>query len=166
MILVLDASVLIDLCHCRLVTLLKRLGRVVITDFVLNEVKESLPPDFEPDLFFFEDITEILAFRTEHRSLSLPDASVFLCTRTLIAETKSKDPKVILLTGDAGLRALCKISEIPCHGILWVLDQFLAKEIISLEQACKALREILDKGSWLPKEEVRKRLKHWCKSGF
>ncbi|MBA2848684.1 PIN domain-containing protein [Thermosulfuriphilus ammonigenes] len=157
MILVLDASVLIDLCHSGLTALLSNLGKIVITDLVLFEIDEPLLPEFEAEVFEFVDVTEILALRAEHRSLSLADASAFLCAKELTVQKE-----VILLTGDSKLRKLCKACNIPYHGILWVLDQFLKRGLISPKVACQALKKILAKDSWLPKEEVNKRLKAWC----
>ncbi len=162
MILVLDASVLIDLCHCELESLLARLGKIVITDLVLNEVKHPLSPRFEYDLFIFEDISEIISFRMIHRKPSVPDISAYLCAQSLITQTKQEVCTVILLTGDKNLRKLCKNSGILCHGVLWVLDQFVSRGLLSLEEACKDLQEILKEGSWLPKGEIKKRLKEWC----
>lgn len=157
MILILDASVLIDLCHSGLTALLGNLGKIVITDLVLFEIDEPLPPEFEAEVFEFVDVIDILAFRAKHRNLSLADASAFLCAKELAIQKE-----VILLTGDSKLRNLCKACNIPYHGILWVLDQFLKRSLISPKVACQALKKILAKDSWLPKEEVNKRLKAWC----
>jgi len=162
MILVLDVSVLIDLCHCKLEPLLARLGKIVITDLVLNEVNHPLFPHFKYRLFTFEDISEIISFRMVHRKPSVPDVSAYLCAQYLITQTKQEVCTVILLTGDKNLRKLCKNSGIPYHGLLWVLDQFVSRGLLSLEEACKALQQILKEGSWLPKGETKKRLKEWC----
>ena len=67
----------------------------------------------------------------------------------------------MLITGDNNLRTAGEEQGVEVHGTLWLLDQLHANGHLPDSAAHNALKRMVDEGSWLPKEEVQKRLTRW-----
>jgi hypothetical protein len=73
-------------------------------------------------------------------------------------------PNHTLLAGDGALRAEALARKLTCSGLLWLLDQMLASAKVSTQVLCEGLTKICqDRRCRLPKSEVERRLKDWCK---
>lgn len=67
----------------------------------------------------------------------------------------------IVITGDGPLRKAAEQEDLPVHGVLWILDQLVEREIIAYARARAALRAMLSRGARLPEQPVRERLDQW-----
>ena len=67
----------------------------------------------------------------------------------------------IVVTGDAPLRSAAESEGQTVHGVLWLLDQFVADDIITDARALAALNAMIEQGSRLPDGPVRKRRRRW-----
>lgn len=85
-----------------------------------------------------------------NNSLSLPDASVYLCALELGG---------ILLTGDKPLLKWSKEKGVETHGILWIFDKWLEFGTLEPLKATSHLKVVMKMNSRLPLDECIKRLK-------
>jgi len=69
------------------------------------------------------------------RALSVPDA---------FALALAKQGGHVLVCGDRALRELAAAEQVICHGLLWVLDEILAANILSGADLAAALRAIAE----------------------
>ena len=74
-------------------------------------------------------------YRRKRPSISLPQA---------LALVLSLSRRWTLLTNDSGLRSLADKLALPCHGVLWVLDQVYRAGMSSPEDIVGALQAISD----------------------
>ena len=81
--------------------------------------------------------------------------------RDLFALVQAKEERAVLLTDDRPLREAASAEGVKVHGTLWLLDQMLAYKVISKPKAAIGLRQMVDAGRWLPKDEVKRRLRQW-----
>ncbi len=155
-----DASVLIDIEHSK-----------------LTSAMFSLPYQFAvPDILYMEElakrhgtllqsglinkrmngelIAEAYNLRQQYSKLSVND---------LLALTLAKSEKSQLLTGDRALRDVANIFNIKVHGTIWLVEQMLEYKKISLEVARLALQRMRDSGSRLPWKEFEKFLDQYEK---
>jgi predicted nucleic acid-binding protein len=79
----------------------------------------------------------------------------------LLALALAKSLGVPLLTGDRRLREAADQEGVVVHGVLWLLDQSIAAELLLKAEAAAALKRMLAGGSRLPREEVDDRLREW-----
>lgn len=98
--------------------------------------------------------SKIKAFSDENR-VSLPDACVWII---------AKEEDAILLTGDAKLRKAALATGVEVHGVLWILDELIKWEQITLNKAGEALDNMEARGAFLPRDECEERRQLWrCK---
>jgi rRNA-processing protein FCF1 len=158
-----DANILIDLYKADLLVSFFELGfENHSTDLVLYEIKQSIHPYMEDGRIKQHALTSDQLEKTHRiqrtigRGVSLPDCSVLWLSRELGRNTR-------LLTGDAKLRQCAENNGITVHGLLWILDQLVDNHIVSAKKTAVKLKELLYKGSRLPREECRKRISKWEK---
>ncbi len=156
-VLVSDTSVLIDLER----------GGLLATSFALNFGFAV------PDLLFLQELAEhggavlielglrvealdsegvslALTYHRANRALSLPD-----CFALALAKCKSW----ILLSGDRQLRQLATRENVPCHGVLWVIDRITEQGVLSDTEIITSLQSISAHPQCrLPRQEIQKRL--------
>jgi predicted nucleic acid-binding protein len=99
-----------------------------------------------------EGVQEVYNLAEKHRNIAVNDLFAFVA---------AKKEGFLLLTGDERLRKLAEGNGVTVHGTLWVLDQMIEIEILNRKKAIWALCAMLEKGSRLPKEECKKRLRNW-----
>jgi len=85
-------------------------------------------------------------------------------TADLFALAVAKARAVVLLTGDRRLRDAASEEHVHVHGTLWVLDQMVRHRILPLIRAARALRQMVERGSRLPRRECEMRLRRWTGS--
>ena len=66
-----------------------------------------------------------------------------------------------MLTGDRRLRIEGMKQELEVRGLLWVLDELVARNVITSKLAAVKLRAIIGSGAFLPKKDCDERLKRW-----
>ena len=102
--------------------------------------------------FTFEDLLQIQLIEGNNPVLSIAD-----CSCLYLAEEISGT----LLTGDGALRRIAEQQNIPVHGILWVLDELIARGLIAKTEAHEKLLQLKELNPRLPGHESQKRLKAW-----
>jgi predicted nucleic acid-binding protein len=101
-----------------------------------------------------EDFAAILIEAKTDKRLSEQDWSAYYYAQKL---------KALLLTGDDHLRKKAEANGISVCGILWVLDELLATNIISTTEAYDYLKDLMQKNKRLPKMDCEARLREWGK---
>ncbi|MCE5216046.1 type II toxin-antitoxin system VapC family toxin [bacterium] len=66
-----------------------------------------------------------------------------------------------LLTGDRQLREAAQGQQLEVHGLLWVLDELVARRLLAVRAAARALTTIREQGARLPADECDERLLRW-----
>lgn len=69
----------------------------------------------------------------------------------------------LVLTSDKVVRSTAAKLQLETHGILWLLDQFIGRRVVSAAEACAALEALLEINDRLPREECAERLERWRK---
>ena len=82
-----------------------------------------------------DELSTAIRYRRKRPSLSLPQA---------FALVLSLSRRWMLLAGDRVLRTLADKLSLPCHGVLWILDQVYHAGISSLEDIVGGLQAISD----------------------
>lgn len=160
-----DANVLIDLIECGLFEQFFELGiETYSTSLVLLEIR-NLEQRIKIDEVIRKRLLKISTITTQKylvlsaqqsRGLSVADLSVLELAKNLDAT---------LLTGDAALRRTAKERAVVVKGILWVLDQMVAQQVIANREAATRLRLLQVRNPRLPQDEIDKRIKLWGNGG-
>ena len=158
--LVVDLSVWIDLFHGRILEpFLELEADVLVSDAQLAEIEKEKGLNLDPYLaqlstqsYTSSEMTKVQTLITQYPRLSSPDVLAFL----LAARANA-----LLVTGDKSLRKLASECGVECHGILWILDTLISRELITTEGAFLSLGSIVEENAFLPKREVRKHLEMW-----
>jgi predicted nucleic acid-binding protein len=101
-----------------------------------------------------EDFAAILIEAKTDRKMSEQDWSAYYYAQKL---------KALLLTENDHLRKKAEANGISVCGILWVLDELLARNIITTTEAFNYLKDLMQKNKRLPKKECEARLREWGK---
>jgi predicted nucleic acid-binding protein len=88
----------------------------------------------------------------QNRRLSPSDKSVFSLAIQLDA---------IVLTGDGLLRKISSYQKIEVHGVFWLFDRFLEKNMITKKKALFQLKRLMDYNKRLPMDECQARISEW-----
>lgn len=103
-----------------------------------------------------EEVTTAQRVRSAYPKLSLPDA---------FAYSLASSRRWTLLAGDGELRALAQAQQVPCFGVLWVLDQFFDSQMIKAAAIVGGLEAIAGHPRCrLPKTEIQARLERYKKT--
>lgn len=68
---------------------------------------------------------------------------------------------VFILTGDGLIRKISGTQKIEVHGILWLLDRFVAMKLISKKNALSRLKELMLYNKRLPIDDCKERISDW-----
>lgn len=163
-LLVNDANILIDLLKTGLIDqFFGLLYDFHVSDFAVNEIHETNVVKLDTFIkdkrlikwnFDFNELLEIQSLEMKYKKLSISDCSCLYLAGRLSAT---------LLTGDWVLRGVAKINGIPVHGMLWVFDELVKHNRISLEKACKKLKNLMEINPRLPEDECLERMDRWEK---
>lgn len=159
-ILVLDTSVIFDLERSGLLETTFKLDEPFVTPDLLyrNELESDIGPylrglGLQVVELASQEVVEAQGLVRGNRKISSSDAWAWQCA---MRENHR------LITGDGMLRKLAEAADVPCGGLLWVLDQLDANTLATatalregLERACRHPR------SRLPKDEVELRFTRW-----
>ena len=155
---VLDATVLIDICHGGIAReTISLLERTIAPDLVCGEVEDSSIGDLVALGLAQREYTaeEILSLQREvirFPGLTHKDVSALLL---------ALDEGAVLLTGDDCLKQHATKQGLDVHWILWILDMLVDLQFLDRLSAADALERILGNGSWLPIAEYTKRIRKW-----
>jgi hypothetical protein len=153
-----DTNIWIDFGHAGLLDALFALPfTFASTEFVVGELNHPLPTGLMARGLMVETLTsqeveQLFALMAEHGNSALADVSCYL-----VAKARG----VPLLTGDGRLRKRAVKDGVQVHGVLWLLDQLIAHQVIAAAHAVAALQVMLDAGARLPPVECEQRMAAW-----
>lgn len=156
--LILDTSICIDLHNGKLLEAALQLPHVfVLPDVIIAELIEPaggllLKLGFTEEGTSGEETQIISALRNKYSEPSFND---------LLALLLAKRNSCCLITGDSALRNAAKQEGVATHGLFWLIDEMVKRNILTGAQAADALERIIAEGSWLPKRECKERLIKW-----
>jgi len=155
---VLDASVLIDLCHGDIAReAISQLEQTLAPDIVCAEVHDCSIEDLMALGLQQREYTSEEIVRLQTEKLRFPD----LTHQDVAALLLACDKRAILLTGDKHMRKHAEEEQLEVHGILWILDRLVESRSLDRLSAADALERIQADGSWLPCTECKRRIGEW-----
>lgn len=156
MLLISDANIFIDLERVGLLIEFSKLDIEISTsDFVFNELnqkQQQLVRSLEIDVYTL-DSEELITFFTQYQALgqvkiSSQDYSIYYFAKKYNAH---------LLSNDKALRKFSNKNNIEVKGIFYILDLIIEQSILSHKDLYTSIEKLLE-NSWLPKDEINKRL--------
>lgn len=161
-IIVTDANILMFLSRLELVDSFIGMNyEVHTTDYIIDEYYKGNKRDQKLkrlDKYIRSGKVEIHEYSLEElmpiyeikQSLSIADCSIYKLSMELEA---------FLLTGDKTLKIFSEQSGIKVHGIIWLVDEMLKRDIIDKVEYKEKLAELKNLSQRLPVEEIDRRLK-------
>jgi len=132
---------------------------ICTTVFVIEEIKPSGQRELVDTFirakkltvieFTGEEIEEVMNFDIANGLKRFTDKSVIW---------KSVQLNCPMLTGDKKMREIAVKIGIEVHGSIWVIDELLNTGLISSEKAIELLEQLLMTNSWLPRNEIEKKI--------
>jgi hypothetical protein len=161
-ILVSDTSVLVDLERGDLIEATCRLPhQFVVPDLLYRrELQAYEGPRWTASGLQIAELSEAevqlaQAVRLEISQLSLPDSFAFAL---------ASQRRWTLLAGDGALRNYASARQVRVHGVLWVLDELNASQILGNSDLFAALLAIsIHPRCRLPRAEIEQRLELWSR---
>ena len=101
-------------------------------------------------------ITDIETFKdlpVQTRKLSINDLSIYFYALEL--------KECIILTGDNRLRKEAEKIGFEVHGVLWVFEEIVNRNILEKQIAVQKLEELMKVNLWLPVKECEKLIEGW-----
>ncbi|MFA5269855.1 MAG: hypothetical protein WC379_17960 [Methanoregula sp.] len=154
-----DASILFDVVNGGVVHEMFQLPCIFLTSDLIADIELKNPPfsEFRREGLRKKELSKSQAealseIRKSHKNLSVYDISAFILAR---------DQKIILLSGDDALRKFALLQGVEVHGILWIMDQLIAQDLLRKQEAARALQQIITHNSYLPKKECADRIARW-----
>ena len=157
-----DACVLIDLANGGLLEAWFQLGiETHTTDLVIRQVRsdahwQAVSGFVQAGLLKVATLDgpemERMLEEVGHLSIGIEDQTALFLAMNL---------KAILLTGDRRLRLEGLKRQVEVHGVLWILDQLVAKRVLARKLAAVKLRAMIDHGARLPEDECKRRFREW-----
>jgi len=156
-----DANIFIDLHYVQLTVHLFSIGLSIYTT---QEVFDELNDDQQATLRQWDKSGLFVLYKfeaTEHEELESFTISKKLSFNDHTVIYLAEKLQSIVLTGDNKLKQTCLKRNIDAHGLFWILDTFLEKELITKETAKEKLIKLMNFNKWLPIAECNKRLTDW-----
>ena len=154
-----DANVWIDLDHGGLLGRAFDLGDdLLVPDIVFAEL---LSPDTDLLLRLGLRVVGLTGAQLSEIQGTMAGRYNRASRRDLASLIYARDHGVTLLTGDGPLRKAATAERVEVHGVLWLLDRLLLREVVTRPEACRSLELIVEGGARLPRREVSKRLAAW-----
>lgn len=157
-----DACVLIDLANGGLLDAWFQLGiETFTTDLVIRQVKtehqwQAVSVFIEAGLLEVETLSgeqlEQMGQTLAGLRIGVEDQSVLFL---------AIERKAVLITGDLRLRIEARKHSIDVRGLLWILDELVARGVIQPALAAVRLRFMRENGAWLPNDECDERFRRW-----
>lgn len=152
-----DANVLFDVHRGGVLTVSLRAIDCRVPDFVLDECEEPtqrqiLGAGARQETFSSADVRELMRIRSDHRDLSLADASVFLTARRCEGIVLTRDEPLERLASRRGLRVL---------GTVDLLDTLVDGRHLSPQRATEAVERMIERDRPLSTDRVRRFVEEW-----
>lgn len=153
MILVSDASALVDVGYVGGLEVLSAIAPVGVLDVVLLGCEDSRQPGLI-DLVRDVGVTEIVAESDWlERAVALKTADLSI-TDALSFYYASQNGHKVLAT-DRPLRERCHAEGVEVHGMPWIAQEAWARSLLERDEACRWLRVWAESDSRLPATEVK-----------
>jgi predicted nucleic acid-binding protein len=158
-----DANIIIDLLEIQLWEVLFRLPyKMGTTDFVISEIYKGDQKQYVEthikELKIISstalEVQNIQTFKNNHRGLSFADCSIVF---------HAQEKGAIIISGDKALRKTAEQYKVPVRGILWILEEFVRKNLINRETAIIKLKLLYEINPRLPRTEIETLLRKWEK---
>ena len=157
-IFVLDATVLIDICHGGVEReTISMLVHAISPDLVCGEVEDTSMEDLVALGLVQRELSGEGIQRLQLAAQGYPG----LTNKDVAALLLAVEENAMLLTGDDLLRTYATEEQVEVHGVLWILDLLVEKHLLDRLTAADALEAIIENGSWLPVDDCAVRLKKW-----
>ena len=157
MLLISDANIFIDLEKIGLLIEFSKLDIEISTsDFVFNELNQKqqmLVKSLNIGIYTL-DSDELITFFMEYKSLG----QVKISSQDYSIYYFAKKCKACLLSNDKALRKFSNKNSVDVKGIFYILDLIIEQSQLSRDDLRTSIALLLD-NSWLPKDEINKRLK-------
>ena len=157
LIVISDTNIFIDLISIELYECFLSLGYKIYTNiFVVDELEDPEQRAIVEgtDGLYIEQFEEVLQFfemRTR-RGLSFTDCAVLY---------QGIRHKAAVLTGDKKMIKMAKEKDIDVHGILFIFDEMVRRDILPPPKAIIKLRQLFEHNSRLPADEIELRIERW-----
>ncbi len=161
-LLISDANIIIDIIVGELQDAMFALDYDFGTPDILyaEELEEQHPEIIDAGLALFElNPDTINNANTLYQQNIITKVSVNDCMALALAQQEN----CTLLTGDAKLKKLAIIENVPVRGTLWIVDEMFTGKLISVKNAEDAYQKMLNDGSRLPIEEIKKQINKFNK---
>jgi rRNA-processing protein FCF1 len=156
-----DANIFIDLIKLELFGCLFKLNfEIHTTREVYDQLKSEqkiIAKTYEDNGllkirdFTFEELSDIYEMECPS-GLELADKTVYYYS------TKTE---AIVLSGDQKLRKFCLLKKIEVKGLIWLFDEFIARQLISKSIAIEKMEHLLSFNDRLPMAECHSRILNW-----
>lgn len=165
-IVVSDTNIFIDLIEIGLLEGFFSLPwEIHTTDMIIHELKVPTQKEMivkyrtdgllyvkEYNVAEMVDLAKFHVLQREMAKVSIQDCSVWLY---------AMNKNYTLLTGDAKLRSAATKMSVDVHGIIYVIDKLVDKQLISKKTAADKLMQLKMSNPRLPQSEIDKRIKLW-----
>ena len=152
MILIADASILIDLAVVGRVSALPAIARTEVLDVVLEECDHPSQPTLRTDVVesgitvVETDVSWVGAAQAFRRpALSVPDA-----LNLYYARSRNR----VLMAGDRPLREAAQEVDVEVHGTIWLVEQLASRRLVDASELCVWLDRWPASGRRLPAREL------------
>ncbi len=158
-----DACILIDLANGGLLDQWFQLGiETFTTDLVLRQIANPAQRK-EVDAFVTAKRLKVITLngaQIEAMVSELGHLRIGLADQTVLYLALEME-NAILLTGDRRLRLEGLRRSVEVRGLLWALDELVAKRLLPPKLAAGKLKKMKEQGAYLPPDEFRQRLARW-----
>jgi predicted nucleic acid-binding protein len=154
-LLISDANILIDIDDGGLLSSLFRLPYEFVTPDVLfdEELKENHPNLLALGLRIKAIESNFIAY-----AFSLKSSHGIVSVHDCLALSLAKQEACPLLTGDRRLKKLAEKEAVIVKGTIWIVEQMVTHQVITLDEAKDAYQKMKGAGSRLPFDDAIKRL--------
>ena len=159
-----DACVLIDLANGGLLDAWFQLGiETFTTDLVIRQVKtdeqwQAVSAFVEAGLLQVETLS---GEQIERMGQTLTGLRIGVEDQSALFLAIER--QAVLLTGDRRLRIEAGKHNVDVRGLLWILDELVARRVVPPALAALRLQSMREKGARLPGDECEERLRQWTR---
>lgn len=152
-ILISDANVIIDMEDCGLTSMMLKLPyQFLVPDLLFySELQTHHPELLEQGLEIVELSPETMV-RADELERKYRRPSIYDCFALAAAEQE----QCPLITGDGPLRKAAQQEDVELRGTIWVIEELVTNQLISLNEATVAFEKLKELGCRLPWGEVTK----------
>lgn len=161
-----DTNIFIDLIEVGLLDGFFSLPwEIHTTDMIIHELKDATQKEK-----VVKYCTEGILYIKDYDAQEMPVLTEFYVSQRVTAKVSIQDCSVwlhamkndcTLLTGDARLKTAATKTGVDVHGIIYVIDELVDKQVISKEMAADKLMELKMSNPRLPQLEIDRRVKLW-----